>query len=130
MVVVMVAALVEVVVVARFGPVDATIAVLLPLESSFLLSGGEWLFQLAIDEEVAENAAGTPGDAVGPSLDARSMLFVDEDVSGGNEILAFAVMGASRHVSEAALQTRLEEGEGIHGGGYMAPKGGHKRCLT
>lgn len=110
------------------GPVDAAIALLLLLESPLLLSGGERLLQLAVDEEVAEDAAGAPGDAVGPALDARGMLFVDEDVSAGNEVLAFAVMGAARNVRDAALQASLKEDGRIHGGGYMAIEGRRERC--
>lgn len=114
--------------VGAVGPVDAAIALLLLLESPLLFSGGERLLQLAVDEEVAEDAAGAPGDAVGPALDARGMLFVDEDVSAGNEVLAFAVMGAARNVRDAALQTGLKEDGRIHGGGYMAIEGRRERC--
>lgn len=86
-----------------FGLADAPLARLLLLEGSLLLSGREWLVQLPIDEEIAEDAARAPGDAISPSLNARSMLFVDEDVSTSNEILAFAIMRASGYVIETAM---------------------------
>lgn len=54
---------------AGVGLADA-LAVLLLLERSLLLPRGEWLVQLAIDEEVAEDAAGAPRDAIGPALNA------------------------------------------------------------
>jgi hypothetical protein len=40
------------------------------LESPFLLARGEGLVQLAVDEKVVEDAAGAPGDAVGPAFDS------------------------------------------------------------
>lgn len=114
--------------VGAFGPVDAAVAGLLLLESSLLFSGRKRLFELAVDEEVAKDAAGAPGDAVGPPLDARRMLFVDEDISAGNQVLAFAVMGAARNVRDAALQASFKEDGRIHSGGYMANEGRRERC--
>lgn len=47
------------------------------------------------------------------------MLFIDEDVAAGNELLAFAIMRASGHMVDLTLQARFEEEECIPGGGYV-----------
>jgi hypothetical protein len=42
----------------------------LPLHRSLLLSGWKRLLEFTIDEEVAKDPTGAPGNAVSPSLDA------------------------------------------------------------
>jgi hypothetical protein len=56
-------------------------ATTLPLLRLLLFTGGEGLIQLSIYKEISHDSAWTPGHTVGPSLDTRSILFVDENVT-------------------------------------------------
>lgn len=60
------------------------LAVPLALDSSFLVAWREILVQLSVDQVIAEDPAGTPILAVGPPLDSRGRLFVDEDISAAD----------------------------------------------
>lgn len=70
------------------------------LQGSLLFTWGKRLLKLSVDEEVAQDAAGTPRDAVSPSLDTGSMLLIDEDVAAPDEILTLSVVWSSRYVIE------------------------------
>lgn len=86
------------------------------LHGALLLTRREGLLEFSVDEEVAENSTGTPGHAVGPSLDARRVLLVDEDASTADEMTALPVMRATRDMVQDAGQTGFEENQGICGG--------------
>lgn len=85
------------------------------LERTLLFTGGERLLKLSVDEKVAKDAARAPGDAIGPALDARRVLFIDEDVSTLDKILTFAIVWSARHMVELTRESCLEEDEGING---------------
>jgi hypothetical protein len=68
------------------------------LHGTFLLAGREGLVELAVDEEIAEDTAGTPGDAVGPSFDAGRVLFVDENTAAAHKMTALSIVRSSRHM--------------------------------
>jgi hypothetical protein len=48
---------------------------------TFLLTGRERLVEFSIYQEVPENPAGTPSDAVSPVPNSRGVLFVDKDAA-------------------------------------------------
>lgn len=94
------------------------------LHGAFLLPGGKGLVQLAVDEEVAQDATGAPSNAVGPSFDPRGVLLVDEDAPTAHEMSPLPVVRATRHMVQDAGQTGLEEQQSILGGCDVAVESG------
>ena len=90
----------------------------------FLLTGRERLLELTVDEEVAEEATGTPGDTIGPAFDTRRVLLVDEDTATADEMASFAVVGSAGDMVEDTGQAGFEEDQGILGGRDIAGEGG------
>ena len=90
----------------------------------FLLAGRERLLELTVDEEVAENATGTPGDTIGPAFDTGRVLLVDEDTATADEMASFAVVRSAGDMMEDTGQAGFEEDEGILGGRDIAGEGG------
>ena len=80
---------------------------------------------MAVDEEIGEDATGTPGDAIGPPLNARGGLFVDKDVTAHDELIALSVVRTTETMSEVAVEARLENNQRVLGGLDMAPPRGH-----
>jgi len=97
------------------------------LDGTLLLAGRERLVQLAVDEEVAENATGTPRDAISPSLDAAGIFLVYEDVAAFDQLAALAIMGTSWDVVKLAAEAGLEEDETIHAVLDESMESGHER---
>lgn len=83
------------------------------LLGALLLAKWEWTFDFPVDEKVAEDPAGAPIVAVGPSFDARTLLVVYENGPASYEVLAFAIIGAVRYAVEISGKTRLEKDQGI-----------------
>lgn len=82
---------------------------------------------MAVDEEIGQNATGTPGDAIGPSLDARGSLFVHEDVAAHDELIALSVVRTAETVCQSATEASLEDDQRVFGGLDVAPPCGHAR---
>ena len=89
----------------------------------FLLTGRERLLEFTIDEEVTQDATGTPGDTIGPAFDTRRVFLVDEDAPTADEMAAFAVVGSAGDMVQDTGQTGFEEDEGILGGRDVAREG-------
>ena len=70
----------------------------LVLVCAFLFAWREWLVEFSVDQEVSEDPAGAPGNTVSPALDSRGILFIDEDAAASNELVALAIVGATRHM--------------------------------
>lgn len=66
------------------------------------------LLGLAVEEEVAQDAAGAPEEAVGPPLDAALVLVEDEDGARGDH-LALSVDEASGDARNHTTAGRLED---------------------
>lgn len=80
---------------------------------TLLLARREWLDEFAVDEEVVEDAAWTPGNAVSPAFDAGCALLVDEDGAAADEVRAFAIMRSSQDGIKIALKDGFEKDEGL-----------------
>ncbi len=93
------------------------------LRRPLLLPGREWLEQLPVDEEVAEYAAWTPWHTVGPPLDARGILLVNEDASTPDQLTSLSVVRSSRDVVQCAGEAGLEQQESVVGGSDVAVEG-------
>lgn len=93
------------------------------LHGPFLLTGRERLLEFTVDEEVAQDATGTPGNTIGPAFDTRRVLLVDEDTPTADEMASFAVVGSAGDMMEDTGQTGFEEDEGILGGRDVAREG-------
>lgn len=75
------------------------------LQNSVASFGGPLLFtwreravELTINEEVGQYATRAPGNAIGPSLDARGCFLVDKDIAAHNELVALSVMWSTEAV--------------------------------
>jgi hypothetical protein len=79
------------------------------LDGTLLLAGREWLVEFAVDQEVAQDATGTPGDAVGPSFDAAGVFFINEDVAALDQLAALAIVGTSWDVVKLAAEAGLSK---------------------
>ena len=82
---------------------------------------------MAVDEEICQNATGTPGDTIRPSLDARGSLFVHKDVAAYDELIALSVVRTAETVSQGATEARLKNDQRVLGGLDVAPPCGHTR---
>ena len=101
------------------------------LHGTLLLTGRKRFLELAIDEEVTEDATGTPGDAVCPSLDARRIFFVDEHASTADQVTAFPIVWSTSNGRQHSGQTGFEEDQGIvRGCDVSGERRGHdgRRC--
>lgn len=78
------------------------------LDSTFLLTGRERFVEFAIDQEIAQDATGAPGDAVSPPLDTRGVLLVDEDATAADKLGPLSVVGAAGDVVEDTGKAGLE----------------------
>jgi hypothetical protein len=107
--------------------VDTRKAAAFALDGSLLFAGRERLVELAVNQEVAQDAAGTPGNTISPALDTACIFFVDEDVAALDELATLAVVRSSWNVVKLATQASLEEDEAIHAVLDEASEGGHQR---
>ena len=94
---------------------------LTPLRRSLLFARRERTVELAVDEEIGENAARTPWDTIRPSLDARGSLFVNEDVAAYDQLIALSVVRTTETVCQSATETCLKNHQGILGGFDVTP---------
>jgi hypothetical protein len=100
------------------------------LDGTLLLARRERLVEFAVDQEVAQDATGTPSDTVGPSFDTASIFFVDENVAALDQLAALAIMGTSWDVVKLAAEAGLEEDEAIHTVLDESMEGGHQRSCS
>lgn len=70
---------------------------------------------LSIDEEIVQNTAGAPSDAVSPAFDTRGALLVNEDVTTSNKLSSLPVMGTTGNMWTVAAKGSFDEHEGIPG---------------
>lgn len=90
---------------------------------ALLLTGRKGFFEFPVDEEIAEDPTRTPGDTVGPSLDAGGVLLVDEDTAAADEMAAFPVMRPTGDMVQDAGEAGFEEDQGIVSGRDVAGEG-------
>ena len=100
---------------------------LTPFSRSLFFSRRKRAVELAVDEEVGEDAARAPGDTIGPSFDARGSLFVHEDIAAHDELIAFPVVRTTKTVSKSAAETSLENDQRVLGRFDVAPPCRHTR---
>ncbi len=100
---------------------------LTPFRRSLLLAGRKRAVELAVDEEIGENATRTPGNAVRPSLDARGSFFVNKDIAADDEGIALSVVRTAEAVGQSATEAGFEDDQGVLGGLDVAPPCGHAR---
>ena len=81
---------------------------LAPLRSSLLLSGWKRAVELAIDEKISQDSAWAPRYAIGPSLNARGCLLVNEDISTDDERIPFPIVWPTETMSQGAVKTSLK----------------------
>ena len=86
------------------------------LGGPLLLPGRKWRVQLAVDEEVGQYSAWGPGNAIGPSLDARGGFLIHEDIPTDDQRVPLPIVRATRAVMEQAIKTCLEDEQSILGG--------------
>ena len=96
---------------------------LAPLRRAFLLARREGLGQFSIDEEVAQDPTRAPRHAISPSLDARRVLFVDEDAAAADEGAAFPIVRSPRHMARGAVEAGFEQHQCIPRGGDVPGPG-------
>ena len=100
---------------------------LTPLRRSLLLAGRERTVELAVDEEIGENAARAPGNAIRPSLNAGCSLFVHKDVAAHDELVALSVVRTAETVGQGAAEARFKNDQRVFSGLDVAPPCGHTR---
>lgn len=93
----------------------------LPLGSTGRVQGRLLLFwlkcanKLAVDEAVVHDATRRPMDGVGPALDARRVLLVDQNGSGSEHLCALLVVWPATDMTKTSLECGLDYGHGIFG---------------
>jgi len=81
---------------------------------SLLLAGREGFLEFAVDQKVSKDATGAPGDTICPTLDARSILFVDKDTSALDQACSLTIVRTTRYMVKLSAQTGFEEDKSIH----------------
>jgi hypothetical protein len=112
---------------ATLRAVNARNTVTFPLDSALLLAGRKGLVQLAVNQEVAQDATWTPRNAIGPALDTAGVFFVDEDIATFDKVATVFVSRTLWNGVKLATQANLEQDEAVHTGFDEARKSGcHK----
>lgn len=96
---------------------------LTPLRGSLLLARGKRAIELAIYQEVGQDPTWAPRDAIGPSFDAGGSFFVDEHIPADDEGVALPVVRSTNTMGQQALESGLEDNQGVFGGLDVSPPG-------